>query len=127
MSRACGSGEVVIAGSDTASLVQSWLLHFILVQVLEQVAFLALVIAYIECVASDVLMLSIEVLDHGQSVVIGTGSHRVFVLIVVAATAAGGIHTVTKAVLMADLSRGVGRASLDHTISVGLHNFLPRA
>ena len=127
MGRACGSSEVVIAGSDTASLVQSWLLHFILVQVLEQVAFLALVIAYIECVASDVLMLSIEVLDHGQSVVIRTGSHRVFVLIVVAATAAGGIHTVTKAVLMADLSRGVGRASLDHTISVGLHNFLPRA
>ena len=127
MSRACGSSEVVIAGSDTASLVQSWLLHFILVQVLEQVAFLALVIAYIECVASDVLMLSIEVLDHGQSVVIGTGSHRVFVLIVVAATAAGGIHAVAKAVLMADLPWGVSWASLDHAISIRLHNLLPRA
>ena len=127
MSRACSSSKIVITGSDTASLVKSWLLHFILVQILEQVALLALVIAHIECVASDVLVLSVEVLDHGQSVVIGTGSHRVFVLIVVAATAAGGIHTVTKAVLMADLSRGVGRASLDHTISVGLHNFLPRA
>ena len=127
MGRACGSSEVMIAGSDASTLVQSWLLHFIRVQVLEQVALLALVIAHIECVASDVLVLSVEVLNHGQSVVIGAGSHRVLVLIVVAATTARGIHAVAKAVLMADLPWRVVGAGLDHSISIRLHDLLPRA
>ena len=46
------------------------LVHLSSIQLFEKVAFLALVIAHIESISSHILLLSIEVIHHGKSVVV---------------------------------------------------------
>ena len=93
------------------------------IQVFEKIAFLALIIAYIESVASHIilLLLSVEVVYHGQGIVIRTlcHGHRVCRLL---------LYSVTKTVLVLAwlLGRRVSHRRLD-AIWVRFHNFLSRA
>lgn len=101
-----GTCEVVVAVRSAALLLGLRLLllllllvHLICVQILEQVALLSLIITDIEGVACHVLLLAVEVLDHGQGVVIGALLHR-------SRITRRLLHTLPKTVLVLDLLAG---------------------
>ena len=96
------------------------LVHFSCIQVFEKIAFLALIIANIESIASHVLLLAVEIFDHWERcVVIGTLLHGWPVVVM--------LHTRSKAILVRDLARRVSHRRLNDSIRVGLHNFLARS
>ena len=68
-------------------------------------------------------MLSIEVLDHGQGVIVRARSHRI---LVVASASAARINAIAKTVLVTHLTWRVIWSRLNHPISVCFHNLLTR-
>ena len=95
------------------------LVHLVGVQVFEQVPLLPLIITDVEGVARHVvLLLPVEVLNHGQSIIIRALLHG-------GCIARSLLDALTKAVLVLDLLSGrVRHRRLHHTISVCLHYFL---
>ena len=102
-------------------LVLLLLLVFIGVQVLEQVALLSLIITDVEGITCHVLLLTVEILNHGQGIVIRALLHG-------SCITGRLLDTLTKTVLMLDLLAGrVCHGSLLDAICVCFHYFLARA
>jgi len=109
----------VITILNSPATTSHLLLHFVGVQVFEEVAFLPLVVAHVESVPCYVLLLSVEVFYHWQSVIIWALLHGVCITRL--------LHTSTETTLVLDLSWGMGRRLLVHSIGVRFHYLLARA
>lgn len=116
---ATSASEVMIAWRVSSSLLLHLLVHFVCIQVFKEITFLTLVIRNIECITRHVvLLLAIEVFNHGQGIVIWTLLHGCRIRHL----------SPTKATLMLYLllllAWWVLRWRLDNTICVCLHNLL---
>lgn len=93
------------------------LLHFVGIEIFEEVSLMSLVVAHVEGVACHVLLLSVKVFDHGQGVVVGTLLHRIRICRLL-------LDPASKATLVLDVADRVGWRLLNHSVSVCFDDLL---